>query len=136
MLTRWFEVGAFNPIYRDHTAKGTGDQEPWVHGPEHEAIRRRFIEERYRLLPYIYTGIEEMSRTGIPLMRPLFLEYPKLGGIAANDHDFLFGQDLLVAPVTTEMLDAQSVHLPDGDWFDYWTAEKRAARKNLYCIQP
>lgn len=131
LLTRWFEVGAFNPIYRDHTAKGTGDQEPWVHGPEHEAIRRRFIEERYRLLPYIYTGIEEMSRTGIPLMRPLFLEYPKLGGLATNDHDFLFGRDLLVAPVTTEMLDAQSLHLPDGDWFDYWTAEKKSSKEEL-----
>ena len=56
LLTRWFEVGAFNPIYRDHTAKGTADQEPWVHGPEHEAIRKRYIELRYRLLPYIYTG--------------------------------------------------------------------------------
>jgi alpha-glucosidase len=131
LLTRWFEVGAFNPIYRDHTAKGTGDQEPWVHGPEHEAIRRRFIEERYRLLPYIYTGIEEMSRTGIPLMRPLFLEYPKLGGIAGNDHDFLFGRDLLVAPVTTEMLDAQTVHLPDGEWFDYWNAEKKSSKEEI-----
>jgi alpha-glucosidase len=131
LLTRWFEVGAFNPIYRDHTAKGTGDQEPWVHGPEHEAIRRRFVEERYRLLPYIYTGIEEMSRTGIPLMRPLFLEYPKVGGIAGNDHDFLFGRDLLVAPVTTEMLDAQVVHLPGGDWFDYWTAEKKSSSEEI-----
>jgi alpha-glucosidase len=131
LLTRWFEVGAFNPIYRDHTAKGTGDQEPWVHGPEHEAIRREYIEERYRLLPYIYTGIEEMSRTGIPLMRPLFLEYPKLGEIAGNDHDFLFGRDLLVAPVTTEMLDAQTVHLPDGEWFDYWTAEKKSSKEEI-----
>ncbi|HJZ64961.1 MAG TPA: glycoside hydrolase family 31 protein [Candidatus Acidoferrum sp.] len=124
LLTRWFEVGAFNPIYRDHTAKGTSDQEPWVHGPEHEAIRRRFIEERYRLLPYIYTGIEEMSRTGIPLMRALYLEYPKVPGVEGDDHDFLFGRDLLVEPVTTEMLDAKEIHLPPGDWFDYWTGEK------------
>jgi len=57
LLTRWFEVGAFNPIYRDHTAKDTADQEPWVHGPLHEAIRRKYIEERYRLLPYIYSGL-------------------------------------------------------------------------------
>ena len=131
LLTRWFEVGAFNPIYRDHTAKGTGDQEPWVHGPEHEAIRRRFIEERYRLLPYIYTGVEEMSRTGVPLMRALYLEYPKVGGIEGDDHDFLFGHDLLVEPVTTEMLDAKEIHLPPGDWFDYWTAEKRAGNQTF-----
>src|SRR5215813_6807076 len=131
LLTRWFEVGAFNPIYRDHTAKGTADQEPWVHGPEHEAIRRKFIEERYRLLPYIYSAVEEMSRTGVPLMRPLFLEYPKADGIAGNDHDFLFGRDLLVAPATTEMLDAQTIHLPPGDWFDYWTAEKHSNTEEI-----
>jgi alpha-glucosidase len=135
LLTRWFEVGAFNPIYRDHTAKGTADQEPWVHGPEHEAIRRRYIEERYRLLPYIYTGIEEMSRTGIPLMRPLFLEYPKMEGITGDDHDFLFGRDLLVEPVTTEMLDAKEIHLPSGDWYDYWTAEKHSTKEQIV-LQP
>ena len=135
LLTRWFEVGAFNPIYRDHTAKGTADQEPWVHGPKHEAIRRRYIEERYRLMPYIYTGIEEMSRTGVPLMRPLFLEYPKADGIAGNDHDFLFGRDLLVAPVTTEMVDAQVVRLPPGDWYDYWTAEKHSSKDQII-LQP
>jgi alpha-glucosidase len=135
LLTRWFEVGAFNPIYRDHTAKGTADQEPWVHGPKHEAIRRRYIEERYRLIPYIYTGVEEMSRTGVPLMRPLFLEYPKADGIAGNDHDFLFGRDLLVAPVTTEMLDAQVLHLPPGDWYDYWTAEKHSSQEQIV-LQP
>ncbi len=131
LLTRWFEVGAFNPIYRDHTAKGTGDQEPWVHGPEHEAIRRRFIEERYRLLPYIYTAVEEMSRTGVPLMRALYLEYPKASGIESDDHDFLFGRDLLVAPVTTEKLDAQTVQLPPGDWYDYWTSEKRSSKQPI-----
>jgi len=131
LLTRWFEVGAFNPIYRDHTAKGTGDQEPWVHGPEHEAIRKRFIEERYRLMPYIYTGVEEMSRTGVPLMRALYLEYPKAAGIEGNDHDFLFGRDLLVAPVTTEKLDAQVVQLPPGEWYDYWTSEKRSSKEPL-----
>ena len=51
LLTRWIELGAFNPIYRDHTGKGTNDQEPWAGGPEQEAIRRRYIELRYRLLP-------------------------------------------------------------------------------------
>src|SRR6202171_4981680 len=77
LLTRWLEVGVFNPIYRDHTGKGTGDQEPWVHGPEQEMIRRHYIDMLYQLLPYIYTGIEEMTRSGIPFMRPLFVEYPQ-----------------------------------------------------------
>ena len=77
LLTRWLEVAAFHPIDRDHTAVGTNPQEPWENGtPEDVNIRRRYIEERYRLMPYLYTTAEEMSRTGLPIMRPLFLEFP------------------------------------------------------------
>jgi alpha-glucosidase len=129
LLTRWIEAGAFNPIYRDHTAKGTGDQEPWVHGPEHEAIRKHFIEERYRLLTYIYTAVEEMSRTGIPLMRPLLLEYPQSPEFFDDDKEFLFGHDLFVSPVTTELLDTKVIQLPPGNWYDYWTGEKTSDRE-------
>ncbi|HET7152072.1 MAG TPA: glycoside hydrolase family 31 protein [Candidatus Acidoferrum sp.] len=124
LMTRWFEVGALNPIYRDHAAKGTADQEPWVHGPEQEAIRRRFIELRYRLMPYLYTAIEEASRTGIPLMRPIFLEYPQSLEFYSDDRDFLFGRDLFVAPVTTEMVDAEDISFPPGDWYDFWNNTK------------
>jgi len=135
LLTRWFEVGALNPIYRDHTAKGTADQEPWVHGPEHEAIRRKYIELRYELLPYLYTGIEEASRTGIPLMRPLFLEYPQASGFYGDDRDFLFGSDFFVAPVTTEMVDAEEISLPPGDWYDFWT-NTRLSSKEKFSLRP
>ena len=131
LLTRWFEVGALNPIYRDHTAKGTADQEPWVHGPEHEAIRRKYIELRYRLLPYLYTAIEETTRTGIPLMRPLFLEYPQATELYGDDRDFLFGRDLFVSPVTTEMVDAEDITLPPGDWYDFWTGQKHAHSEKI-----
>jgi alpha-glucosidase len=129
LLTRWIEAGAFNPIYRDHTAKGTADQEPWVHGPKHEAIRKHFIEERYRLLPYIYTSIEEMTRTGIPLMRPLLLMYPQSPEFFNDDGEFLFGADLFVSPVTTELQDEKVIQLPPGNWYDYWTGEKSSERE-------
>ncbi len=77
LLTRWLEVAAFHPIDRDHTAIGTNPQEPWENGTAEDlSLRRRYIEERYRLLPYLYTTAEEMSRTGLPIMRPLFLEFP------------------------------------------------------------
>jgi len=135
LLTRWFEVGALNPIYRDHTAKGTADQEPWVHGPEHEAIRRKFIELRYELMPYLYTGIEEASRTGLPLMRPVFLEYPQASGFYGDDRDFLFGSDFFVAPVTTEMADAEEISLPPGDWYDFWT-NTRLSSKEKFSLRP
>jgi alpha-glucosidase len=135
LLTRWFEVGALNPIYRDHTAKGTADQEPWVHGPEHEAIRRKYIELRYELMPYLYTGIEEMSRTGIPLMRPVFLEYPQASDFYGDNRDFLFGRDFFVAPMTTEMVDAEEISLPPGEWYDFWT-NARLSSKEKFTLRP
>jgi alpha-glucosidase len=118
LLARWHQVGAFMPMFRNHTVKGSADQEPWVHGPKHEAINKRYIELRYRLMPYLYTAFEENVRTGVPVMRAMFLEYPEMGG---NGEQFLFGRDILVAPAVWEMLPEIEVELPVGGWYDYWT---------------
>ena len=130
LLTRWLEVAAFHPIDRDHTAVGTHPQEPWENGTaEDVSLRRHYIEERYRLLPYIYTTAEEMSRTGLPIMRPPFLEFPSGTPdgepIDAGGNTFLLGPDLLVAqsPVPDE-LDDYSVALPPVGWYDYWTGSR------------
>ena len=130
LVTRWFELGAFTPLMRDHNSNDTMPKEPWVHGPVNEAIRRHYLEERYRLLPYTYTAFEESSRDGLPVMRPLFLEYPAFadptdnGDRVDNDTEFLFGRDLLVAPQTGETLNPIEVLLPPGGWYDYWSGEK------------
>ncbi|MGC1414826.1 MAG: glycoside hydrolase family 31 protein [Candidatus Acidiferrum sp.] len=131
LLTRWYELGVFYPIYRDHAAKGTQPHEPWANGPEQEAIRKRYIELRYKLLPYIYTSMEETSRTGVPLMEPVFLEYPADEASYSEDHEFLFGRDLFVAPVITEKKDAEDVHLPPGDWYDFWTADIHTSKDQI-----
>ena len=129
LLTKWLEVAAFQPIDRDHTSKGTNDQEPWVNGPKQEAIRKRFIETRYRLLPYIYTTAEETSRTGLPMMRPLFLEFPhatKDGHPIDLDagSEFMLGPDLLVAPAPyPDMVDKYVLTLPGGGWYDFWSGK-------------
>ena len=137
LLTRWLEIAAFQPIDRDHTAVGTLPQEPWENGTAEDLhLRRRYIEERYHLLPYIYTTAEEMSRTGLPIIRPLFLEYPN-GAIDRQPLDlsdsgaFLLGHDLLVAqsPFPDE-LDDYSVTLPLGGWYDYWTGLQVATDTN------
>ena len=128
LLTRWIEVGAFNPIFRDHYQKGKAPQEPWVSGPEHENIRRRYIEERYRLMPYIYGLAEENSRTGLPMMRPVFLEYPKSVAVDGVADQFMLGPNLLIAPAPNgESPAAYDVTLPGEGWFDYWTGETVAA---------
>jgi alpha-glucosidase len=123
LLTRWIELGVFNPIYRDHTAKFTADQEPWANGDaEQVAIRKRYIELRYKMLPYIYTVVEETTRTGLPIMRPIFLEYPEVPEFYSDERDFLFGKDLFVSPVATELVDPMIVKLPPGTWYDFWTS--------------
>jgi alpha-glucosidase len=130
LLTKWLEVSAFQPIDRDHSAKGTRMHEPWVDGPEHEAIRRRYIEERYKLLPYLYTTAEEMSRTGLPIVRPLFLEFPHA---TSDNHpmdadgpgEFMFGPDILVAASPSpEEVAPYEVHFPAGVWYDYWNGTR------------
>ncbi|HEY0262969.1 MAG TPA: TIM-barrel domain-containing protein [Granulicella sp.] len=137
LLTRWLMLAAFQPIDRDHAAKGTRPHEPWVDGPAHEDIRRRFIEERYRLMPYLYTTAEETSRTGLPIVRPLFVEFPHA---AADNHpldsdaagEFLFGPSILVADTPSpEEVAPYEVHLPPGLWYDYWTGEKLDRRAPL-----
>ncbi len=131
LLTKWLEISAFQPIDRDHSAKGTRMHEVWVDGPEQEAIRRRFIEERYRLLPYLYTAAEETSHDGVPVMRPLFVEFPHATAdghpidLDAGGSEFLVGADLLVAPnPSPEEIAPYEVHLPSGTWYDYWTGER------------
>ncbi|MEG9437603.1 DUF5110 domain-containing protein [Edaphobacter sp. HDX4] len=136
LLTKWIQLAAFQPIDRDHTVKGSGDQEPWAHGISQESIRRHYIEERYRLMPYLYTAAEEMSRTGMPIVRALFLDFPNA---TPDGHpldldaggEFLFGPDLLVAPSPyPDELDPYEVKLPPGDWYDYWTGQLAARVKS------
>ena len=149
LLTRWLEVAAFHPIDRDHTAMGTRPQEPWENGTEEDlSLRRHYIEERYRLLPYLYTTAEEMSRTGIPIMRPLFLEFPK-GAVDGEPIDlstgnaFLLGPNLLIAqsPYPDE-LDDYTVALPQVGWYEYWAGSRiegssgRKAIDNTPVTQP
>lgn len=131
LLTSWLAVSAFQPIDRNHTEKGTGDQEPWIGSPAAEDLRRGFIQTRYRLLPYIYTVAEEAARIGIPMERPLFLDYPAAARDrhpidldAGAEAEFLLGHDLLVAPSPyPEAPDAYTVEFPTAHWYDFWTGD-------------
>jgi alpha-glucosidase len=130
LLTKWIEIAAFQPIDREHSAKGTRMHEVWVDGPEQENIRRRFIEERYRLMPYLYTTAEETSHDGLPIVRPLFLEFPDATDdgspydLLTGGSEFLFGSRILVAPnPSPEEIAPYTVHLPPGTWYDYWTGK-------------
>ena len=123
LYARWFQFGAFTPIFRSHGWVWR-EHVPWAHGPEVEAICRRYAELRYRLLPYTYTLAWQAYTQGLPLMRPLVLNYPDDPRAWTLDHEYLWGDDLLVAPVTREGATAWPVYLPPGSWFDFWTSER------------
>jgi alpha-glucosidase len=107
----WMGLGAFYPFSRAHKAKGEPNSEPWTFGPEVEAASRTALERRYRLLPYIYTLFEEASRTGLPVMRPVFMADRTDLALRGEQQAFTLGDDLLVIPRW-----ATDVHLPKGDW--------------------
>lgn len=123
LLTKWIEIAAFTPVFRIHAATGQPRTEPWVDGPEHLAIRRRFIEERYRLLPYLYAAAEENARTGDPIMRPVWYDDPDAVNAPCDQSiAFTLGHDLLIASSPKPDSPAPyDICLPAGGWYDYWT---------------
>jgi len=123
LMTRWIEIAAFAPVFRAHSEKGTPPKEPWVDGAEHLRIRRQFIEQRYRLLPYLYALADENARTGAPLMRPLFYDFPDaLDAPCDQPTAFLLGDRMLIAPPPDlESPQDYKICLPAGRWYDYWT---------------
>jgi len=131
LFTRWLQLGVFYPFMRTHTTIGTPDQEPWSYGTRHEDLNRRAIELRYELLPQIYNVMHEASETGVPAFRPLLLEFPEDPRVASLDDQFLFGSDLLVAPVLREAATEREVYLPAGDWYDFWTGRRQEGGRSF-----
>ncbi len=125
LLTRWIEIASFTPVFRIHASKGTPRVEPWVDGPEQLAIRRRFIEERYRLLPYLYAVAEASAHTGDPIMRPVFYDYPAALSLGCDQSmSFTLGHSLLIAASPKpESPQPYDICLPPGRWYDYWTGK-------------
>jgi len=131
LFTRWIQAGVFYPFMRTHTTFGTPDQEPWSYGARHEELNRRAIELRYELLPHVYNVMREASQTGVPALRPLFLEHPDDPQTWSLEDQAFFGRDLLVAPVLREGAAERDVYLPAGDWYDFWTGRLHAGGRTL-----
>ena len=118
LYTRWVQLGAFTPLSRIHH-EGNVAVEPWLFGPEAERDATAAIRLKYSLLPYIYTYARQAHDTGLPIMRPLFLEYPQDAETFRTDAQFMFGAELLVAPVVKKGARTKNVYLPEGTWIDY-----------------
>ncbi|MCM1087020.1 MAG: glycoside hydrolase family 31 protein [Muribaculaceae bacterium] len=124
LLIRWVELGCFSPLFRNHCAKGSMNQEPWLFGEETLDIYRKFVELRYTLLPYFYDLCRECEQTGLPILRPLVLHYENDINVRNLNDEFLVGRQLLVAPVVEQGARKRMVYLPEGVWYDYWTHEQ------------
>jgi alpha-glucosidase len=119
MLVRWYELGIFYPLFRNHCWLEGRAQEPFAYGEKCEALVRKLIETRYALLPYIYSLFHEHTVSGAPLMRPLSWHYP-LDKIAANiDDEFLLGENILVAPITERAKSCRNIYFPEGLWHPF-----------------
>ncbi|HXG08311.1 MAG TPA: TIM-barrel domain-containing protein [Gemmataceae bacterium] len=150
LYTRWFQFAAFTPLFRSHgrTWKlrlpwgwNMGDPGPVetnlqpapaeLRNAAVEPICRKYLELRYRLLPYNYTLMREACDTGLPPMRALWLHYPDDPEAVQRGDEYLWGRDLLVAPVTTKGATERRLYLPEGDWYDFWTNERHVGRRPL-----
>ncbi|XP_054648426.1 neutral alpha-glucosidase AB isoform X2 [Dunckerocampus dactyliophorus] len=134
LLVRWYQTGAYQPFFRAHAHLDTPRREPWLFGPENTALIREAVRQRYTLLPYWYQQFYHTYRTGHPVMRPLWVEYPQDPATYALDDAFLIGGDLLVHPVTEEGATGVTAYLPGKEevWFDVHTFQRHNGAQNLY----
>ena len=149
LFVRWFQFGAFCPLFRSH-GRPSQTRLPWgwnlgeigppelesaptfaaepdvseLHNPNVEPICREYLELRYRLLPYTYSAARETHETGVPMMRALWLYYSDDPLAAARADEYLWGRDILVAPVAEKGASSRTLYVPRGTWYDFWTGER------------
>lgn len=125
LLVRWQQYGALTPFCRNHNSMGQPDQYPWTFGEETKELCRQAITLRYRLLPYIYSEFFRAMETGLPIQRPLVLDYQNDQETWDMDDQFLLGPGLLVAPVYEQGATEREVYLPEGTWYCWHTNQKK-----------
>src|SRR5207248_1879623 len=148
LYVRWFQFSAFCPLFRSH-GRDSKLRLPWgwntgelgpneisnygeaanpdpseLHNADVEPICRKYLELRYRLLPYLYTAVRESHETGLPIMRALWLHCPQDAIAVERGDEYLWGGNILVAPVTEKSATSRSLYLPEGTWYDFWSEEK------------
>lgn len=123
LYVRWMQFGAFSPVLRTHSTKIAGlTKEPWAFSNEVSDILRNIIRQRYNLAPYIYTMARKTYETGISLCRPMYYDYPEVQEAYDYRNQYMFGDDIMVAPATSPMKDGYTevkIWLPEGQWYEF-----------------
>ncbi|QHN97596.1 putative glucan 1,3-alpha-glucosidase [Arachis hypogaea] len=117
LLVRWYQLGAFYPFFRAHAHHDTKRREPWLFGEGNTELIRDAIHVRYALLPYYYTLFREANTTGVPVMRPLWMEFPSEEATFSNDEAFMIGNSLLVQGIYTEVIAVNSSQAAEGELY-------------------
>lgn len=122
LYLRWLQLGTFQPIMREHSNAGQNARLPWEYDSTTQAIGDQFLQLREQLVPYTYTLAQQASSTGLPMTQPLYLDYPDQSAAYQNPTEYMLGQDMLVAPVTTPgQVATTNVWFPPGTWTDWFT---------------
>ena len=132
LFSRWLAIASFAPFFRVHSMINSRDSEPWAYGEEVEEISRNYINLRYKLLPYMYALFYEAHKTGMPINRSLAINYHQEPDIYYGNAEnaFTLGEWLLVCPTTSKQ-DYAKVYLPSGNWYNFFTGEKHAGKREL-----
>jgi len=127
LYIRWLQLGAFSPIMQWH---GMTPREPWHFGEDAVRIAKTYLDLRWELQPYLLAAAKQASNEGIPMWRPLALEFPDDPVARGVDDEFFLGDDLLVAPLLDER-DVRTIYLPRGEWVDAWRQQRHTGPKTI-----
>jgi alpha-D-xyloside xylohydrolase len=136
LFVRWFQFGAFSPIFRVHGTRNPDENELWSYGPDAQKILLDYDNLRYRLLPYIYSEAWQVTSNHGTLMRPLVMDWRNDVEAQNTGDEYLFGPAILVSPVTTQGATKREVYLPKATWYDFWTGAKLEGGRRIEADAP
>jgi alpha-D-xyloside xylohydrolase len=136
LFVRWFQFGAFSPVFRVHGTRNPSENELWSYGPEAQKILVDYDTLRYRLMPYIYSQAWRVTNERSTIMRPLVMDWRTDVRAQNTGDEYLFGPSILVNPVYIQGATSRSVYLPKATWYDFWTGEKLAGEQTIQAAAP
>lgn len=136
LYIRWVQFGMFSPIAMVFGMDHPGYKEPWKYGEEALSNFKKYDLLRYRLFPYLYKAMHQQYQTGMPMMRALVLGNQDDSNVYEIGDQYMLGDDIMVAPVTTKGAITRTVYLPEGNWFNYWTGERYTGKSYRHIVAP
>lgn len=132
LFARWVQLGIFHPFCRVHSSGDHNDQEPWSFGDETTAVVKKFIELRYKLLPYLYTTFWQYSTYGTPMLKPLAYLDQKDHETYYRQSEFGLGDHLLICPISEEEAEGRWMYLPKGEWHNFWNEQTYTGNQEIW----